>query len=226
MSAQQIKGKQVFDTYYEILNPSHTAVLVIDMQNDGCSPNGYFGRKGANVSMVANIIPNLARFLDIARQKMVKVVFVNQLTLRYGLSDSPAWLHLKKYAYKLVPPATGLEDDYMIEGTEGQKVVEELKPKEGDIIIEKSRASGFINTPLDLILRSNGIYTVVVTGESSYGCVLNTLMDASCYDYYSIAVKDLIIGPNEELHQLAIKLIQARYDCLTSSEIIKEWEKY
>lgn len=225
MSAQEIKRKLVFESYYEILNPSHTAVLVIDMQKDGCSLNGYFGRKGANVSLVANIIPSLAKFLDIARRKMVKVIYINQLTLRGGLSDSPAWLYLKKYAYKLIPPALGLEDDYMIEGTEGQKVVDELTPKDGDIVIEKSRASGFINTPLDLILRSNRTQTVVITGESSYGCVLNTLMDASCYDYYTVVAKDLVIGPNEELHQLAMKLIQARYICLTSSEIIDEWNK-
>lgn len=226
MSAQKIKGKLVFESYYEILNPSHTAVLVVDMQKDGCVPNGYFGRKGANVNLVASIIPGLAKFLDIARSKLVKIIYVNQLTLRNGLSDSPAWLYLKKYAYKLIPPALGLEDDYMVEGTEGQKIVDELTPKEGDIVIEKSRASGFINTPLNMMLRSNGIQTVVVTGESSYGCVLNTLMDASCYDYYTVVVKDLVIGPNEELHQLAMKLIQARYSCLTSSEIIEEWNKY
>jgi len=226
MCAQLIKGKLVFDNYYEMLNPSHTAILVIDMQKDGCDPNGYFGRKGANVGLVASIIPNLAKFLDLARSQKVKVIYVNQITLKNGLSDSPAWLYLKKYAYKLIPPADKPEDDYMIEETEGQKVVEDLTPKTGDIIVEKSRASGFINTSLNLILHSNGIQTLVITGESSYGCVLNTLMDASCYDYYTVVARDLIIGPNEELHQLAMRLIQARYICLASGEIINEWNKY
>jgi nicotinamidase-related amidase len=89
--------------------------------------------------------------------------------------------------------------------------------------VEKSRASGFVNTPLDLILRSNGIRTVVVTGESSYGCVLNTVMDASCYDYYTVVVEDLIAGPNQDLHEAALKLMRPRHDVLKSAEILEVW---
>lgn len=222
---KNIKGKQVYSNYEEILSPKHTAVLIIDMQKEGIDPNGYFARKGANVSIVAGIVPSLAFFIKKARSVGTKVIYVNQITLRDGRGDSPAWLHLKEYAYKLIPPATGLEDDYMIEGTEGQKVIEEIAPEPSDIIVEKSRASGFLNTPLNLILRSNGIETVVITGESSYGCVLNTLMDASCYDYYTIVAEDLIAGPNKELHEMALKLIKPRYDCLKSTEILKIWGK-
>lgn len=93
-------------------------------------------------------------------------------------------------------------------------------------MLRKCRASGFINTQLNGILRSNGIETVVITGESSYGCALNTLMDASCYDYYVIVVEDLIAGPNKELHEAALKLIKPRYDCIPYSRIIEEWKKY
>lgn len=221
-----IKGKEVFENYYEMLNPKHTALLVIDMQKEGYDPKGYFARKGANVSIVAKIVPALAFFIKEAREANVRVVYVNQITLKEGRSDSPAWLHLKEHAYKLIPPAMGLEDDYMVEGTEGEKVIEELKPEEGDIIIRKSRASGFVNTPLHGILRSNGIETVVISGQSSYGCALNTLMDASCYDYYVVVAEDLIAGPNKGLHEAALKLIKPRYDCLHSSEITSEWGKH
>lgn len=220
-----IKGKQVYENYEEMLDPQHTAVLVIDMQKEGVDPNGYFGRKGADVSIVARIVPPLAEFLTAARSAGVKVVYVNQITLLDGKGDSPAWLHLKEHAYKLVPPALGLEDDYMMQGTEGQRVVPELAPEPEDLVVEKNRASGFVNTPLNLLLRSNGVETVVITGESSYGCALNTLMDATCYDYYTVVTEDLIAGPNKALHEAALQLIRARYDCLCSSEIVRIWQE-
>jgi nicotinamidase-related amidase len=220
-----IKGKPVFENYSEMLDPRHTAVLVIDMQKEGIAPKGYFGRKGANVQLVAAIVPPLAAFLRAARDAGAKVVYVNQTTLREGKGDSPAWLHLKEHSYKLVPPAMGLEDDYMIQGTEGQQVIPDLAPGPNDIVVEKGRASAFIHTSLNLILGSNGIESLVITGESSYGCALNTLMDATCYDYYTVVAQDLIAGPNQRLHEIALELIRARYDCLPSSHITKIWRK-
>ena len=111
-----IKGKEVFENYQEMLNPKHTALLIVDMQKEGYDPEGYFGRIGADVSMVASIVPRLAGFINEARKVKAKVIYANQITLRDGRGDSPAWLHLKEHAYKLVPPAIGLKDDYMIEG--------------------------------------------------------------------------------------------------------------
>lgn len=220
---KNIKGKAIYSSYSEMLSPEHTAVLVVDMQNEGIDPHGYFGRIGADVGAVARIVVPLGRFLAASRKAGVRVVYVVQTTLRDGKGDSPAWLHLKERAYKLVPPAMGLADDYMVLGTEGQQVIEEIRPSPSDTIVEKSRASGFVNTPLDLILRSNGIRTVVVTGESSYGCVLNTVMDASCYDYYTVVVEDLIAGPNQDLHEAALKLMRPRHDVLKSAEILEVW---
>ncbi|MGQ9629319.1 MAG: cysteine hydrolase family protein [bacterium] len=220
-----IKGKQVFENLSEMVEPKHTAVLVIDMQNEACIQKGYFAKIGADLSSVGAIVSPLAKFLKSARRAGVKVVYLQQTTLKDGLGDSPGWLHLKEVAYKLKPPATGPEDDYMIEGSWGHEIVEELKPKESDIVVRKYRASGFVNTPLNSVLRSNGIETVVVTGTSSYGCVLNTVMDASCYDYYTIVVRDLVAGPNRELHDLSLKLMGSRFDCVESEAIMKEWEK-
>lgn len=220
-----VKGKQVYDSLEELLDPRHTAVLVVDMQRDGYDPQGYFARIGANVELVRAIVPKLADFLGEARRAGVQVVYVNQVCLREGRSDSPAWLHLKLRAYKLIPPALGPEDDYMVEGTEGQQVIDDLRPQQGDLLVEKTRASGFVNTHLDRLLRANGIETVVITGESSYGCVLNTVMDASCYDYYTIVAEDLVIGPNEQFHEAALMLMRPRYLCTASEEIMRVWNR-
>jgi nicotinamidase-related amidase len=220
---QILKGKEVYDNIFEIINPEHTAVLVIDMQNDLCQPDGYFGRRGSDISITRGIVLPLAKFLEEARSVGVKIIYLQQSTPPNAVGDSPAWLRFKQIAYGLKP---GEKDDYMVEGTRGYEWVEELKPREGDIIVKKTHATGFVNTPLDLILRSNGIKSLVITGAASYGCVLNTVMDASCYDYYIVLVKDLLAGPNRELHEAALKIMGRRYDCVESAAILAEWARY
>ena len=63
------------------------------------------------------------------------------------------------------PPA------YTIPGTWGQQLVDKLCPQPGDAKVDKHRSSAFVGTALDLILRSNGIRTVVVCGVITQGCV-------------------------------------------------------
>ena len=219
-----IKGKEVYSELDELVRREHAAVLIIDMQKDGIAEEGYFAKRmGADVSPVKEIVASLAEFLRQARSAQVPVVHVFQSCRLDGKSDSPAWLHFKRHAYKLTPPATGPDDDFMIKGRWGYEVIPELAPREGELVIDKPRASAFISTPLDTMLRANGIETVIVTGESSYGCLLNSVMDAACMDYYTIVVEDLVAGPNKVLHEMALELMRKRYHCYKSSEIVEVW---
>ena len=219
-----IKGKQVYSTLEELVQRQHTAVMVIDMQKEGVSEEGYFARRlGADLSLVKDIVEPLADFVEQARAAGVAVVHVFQTCRQDGKSDSPAWLHFKRHTYKLTPPATEPGDDFMVEGTWGYEAVPELAPREGELVIDKTRASAFINTSADALLRANGIETVIMTGESSYGCLLNSVMDASCMDYYVVVASDLVAGPSSKLHEVAMELMSKRFCCHGSSEIVSAW---
>ena len=113
----------------------------------------------------------------------------------------------------------------MIEGTWGHEVIPQLAPKQGELVIQKYRASAFINTTLDAMLKANGIDSLIFTGESSYGCLLNSVMDAACLDYYTVVVKDLVAGPNKKLHEMAVELMGRRHHCHESSEILAAWRE-
>jgi nicotinamidase-related amidase len=220
----KLKGKQVYNKLSELVNPRHTAVLVIDMCNEPTHQKGYFANKGANLSAVAEIVKPIANFLRIAREVGVLVIHIQQSNLPGGRGDSPAWLRLKSIAYKL-NEEDGIDDDYCVEGTWGAEIHPDLTPQKDDVVVKKQRASGFIGTNLDLVLRSNKIETVVVTGTSTYGCVLNTVMDASCYDYYVVVVEDLIAGPNASLHSSAMSIMRSRHDIFKKDEIIRIWKE-
>ncbi len=218
----ELKGKSVYSTLKELIVPEHTAVLAIDMCNEPTHQKGYFARKGADLAAVSAIVEPIAELLEAARKAGTLVVHVQQANLPDGRTDSPAWLRLKNIAYKF-SEADGLNDDYCIDGTWGAEINPKLTPRQGDVVVKKQHASAFIGTNLDMVLRSSRIETAVIAGTSSYGCVLNTAMDASCFDYYTVIVEDLIAGPNKKLHAAALDILRSRHDMALKSDILKIW---
>ena len=150
---QIVHGKRVFDSLSEVVDPRHTAVLVIDMQNDLVSPDGVGGRAGGNVSAQRAIIPALQQLLDAARQACARVVYVQLVTERNYATMHPSWL----YRYRVMDWVKLPLDRRLPEDGWGGEVVEEITPQPGDMVVKKHRESAFIGTELDRVLRSNGV---------------------------------------------------------------------
>lgn len=220
---KEICGKQVYDTLPEIVKPEHTAVLIIDMQNDFCSPGGCFTQFGRDISMLTNeTMPNLVKFLAAARKTPAKMVFIQFTALSDGRSDSPAWLYSYSRAWSRYPKTP---DPWALEGTWGHDFCPGLEPKDGETIVKKHRSSAFVGTNLDLILRSNGIESLVVTGCVTHGCVLGTAMHGCYLDYYVVVAKDCVGSHNRKLHDESLDVMGVRVDLATSQDIVKAWSK-
>jgi hypothetical protein len=73
---REVEGKQVFTTLDELVDPRHTALVVVDMQRDFCTPGGAFDRLGVDISMYPSMVPRLVRLVDGARAAAVQVVYV------------------------------------------------------------------------------------------------------------------------------------------------------
>lgn len=173
----ELHGKQVLTEIAELVAPMHTALLVVDMQNDCCTDGGAFERQGADTTMYRQSVPRIARLLEAARRDGVRVIFVKATTLPGGASQSPAQLlfeHRMKESYE---HPGGEAFDFCRPGTWGHEIMDELQPRPDELVVEKHRSSAFVGTNLDLILRSNGIKTIVVTGCTTEGCVDSTIRD-------------------------------------------------
>lgn len=213
----RIKGKEIFDKLEEIVNPGHTAILLIDMQNDFCSRDGHFAKQGKDVSMMEKMIARLERFIEEVRKSGSLIIWTQNTTLSDLKSDSPAWLRLKtKYGEA--------DPHYTMEGSWGQNFVKELTPLAGEIIVKKHRPDAFVGTDLDLILRSNNIKSVIVTGVVSHGCVEATLRHAVYLDYYVIELSDCVAAHNKELHEASLKVMKTMYDVVESDKITQIWK--
>jgi ureidoacrylate peracid hydrolase len=211
-----VSGKTCYDSISEIVHPDHTAMLVVDAQNDFCHPDGHFARHGKDITLIQNMLPALVDLVVQAQALGVLVVWIQQTTLPYGRSDSPAWLYFKT--------RDGKSPEYTLDGSWGQQFVEGLMPGAGEPIVKKHRSSAFIHTELDRILRVNGIETVVVGGVVTQGCVESTLRDASFYDYYTVLVEDCVATTSQPLHEASMLVMKSRHDALTARELTGLWK--
>ena len=215
----EMRDKEILRTLKSKIDPKYTALLIIDMQNDYAKPGGKGDKAGRPLEHYKLAIPNIQRFLRESRKHGVLVVHVITTVLPYGLGDSGPWLEQRTRS-----PYTDLT--MCLEGTRGEKIVDELKPIKGEPIVKKLRYSGFAGTPLDIILRSNDIKTCIVTGVSTSVCIDSTLRDAFFLNYYLALLEDCTYSWDPELRQATFKTIEKRFGVVVKSEdIFKVWKK-
>lgn len=165
-----------------------TAVLVVDMQNDFAHPDGKLFGPAAR-----EIIPKIAGLLERARRSGVKVVYTQDTHYPDDPVEFPIW------------------GPHVVKGTWGWQIVEELKPREGDLVVEKMRYDPFFGTPLDHILRMYGIQHLVVVGTVANICVLHAVAGARLRLYDVVVPVDAIAALNEFDYAAALRQMDYLY---------------
>ena len=172
---------------------ARTAIVVIDMQNDFCHPDGWLASIGVDVAPARSPIAPLRALLPRLRAADVPVLWINWGNRPDLLNLSPSLLHV----YKPAGVGVGLGDPLASNGAPvleagswAAAVVDELPAAPGDIQVDKYRMSGFWDTPLDSILRNLGVTTLLFAGVNLDQCVLCTLQDANFLGYDCVLVGD------------------------------------
>jgi nicotinamidase-related amidase len=180
---------------------SATGMIVIDMQNDFCHPDGWLASIGVDVAPARSPIQPLAALLPELRAAEVPVIWVNWGTRPDRLNLSPALRHV----YDPTGSGTGLGDKLertgspvLQTGSWSARIVDELPPSDADIHVAKHRMSGFWDTPLDSILRNLRLDTLLFGGVNLDQCVLHTLADANFLGYDTILVEDCAATTNPD----------------------------
>jgi nicotinamidase-related amidase len=177
-----IEGKTIFTELAELVNPAHTALVIVDMQCEFVEPTGLFGSLGIDLSMYASSRPRLAALLAAARESGTMVLHLQNTALPRRMSDSPSQirfnLRMHAAARRDGPPLR-----YTIPGTPGHAFAREFTPLSDELVVRKYRSSGFWGTNFDMLLRSNSIKTVVLGGCTTEGCVESTAREAMFNDY-------------------------------------------
>jgi ureidoacrylate peracid hydrolase len=207
------KPPTILQTLEERVDPSHTALIVVDVQNDFCHEDGGLGQMGNDMGLIQEMVPRLAETIEDARRARVPVIFLR--ILQSPDTNSEAWEALESDD----GPRLVMEDSW------GADYYGPIKPLPGEREILKRRHSGFNFTPLDSYLRSLGVKTTVIGGVASNVCVEATARDAADYDYYVVMLRDGSGAVRQELHDATLYTIDT-YIGMTAncSEVAAVWE--
>jgi ureidoacrylate peracid hydrolase len=206
------------------IDPSKTAVIVVDMENDFAAKGGMFDRAGIDISGVQRAIAPTAKVLAAARQAGLKIIYL-KMGYRPDLTDLGETdsvnrtRHLKKFhvGQKIQAP-DGRESRVLIRDNWGTDIVPDLKPQPNDMVIYKTRFSGFYQTDLDATLKKLGIKYLIFTGATTSICVESTVRDAMFRDYLCVMLSDCM---NEPIgHDLARTNHEAS---LLNAEVLFGW---
>jgi len=170
------------------------AVLVIDIQNDWCHEEGAYARAGLDARILRESVPAVADFIARVRQARRPIIHVG--TTHGPWTNSPAWdARLKS---RQIDPAHFLEP-----GAWGSQFFG-ITPEAGEWVVIKHRFSAFVGTDLDLVLRTRGITTVILTGCTTHVCVQNTAVHALMHNYHAVVVEDCTAAFTVEEHERAL----------------------
>ncbi len=207
-------------TLKQKVDPQHAALVLVDVQNDFCAEGGAMHREGRDLSLVKQMIPRLERLLAAARAAKVKCVWI-RCAYNTGPNHylSEVWLEQAKrrrngayVQYGVCEPGEWNGDFFHV------------RPAPDEVIVTKHRYGAFEGTDLDLVLRSCGIRSVIMTGVATNVCVETTARQAFLKDYYVVFTGDCSATFTQAAHEATLHNIDQFFgQVATSEEIMACW---
>ena len=210
-----------------VIDPSGTALIVVDMQNDFGAQGGMFHRAGIPLSAVQAAVAPTARALAAARRAAIRIVYLKMqfepdLSNAGGPEAPNLILHRRLGVGQPVQAPDGRESRVLIKDTWNTDILAELAPQDGDVVVSKHRFSGFFETDLDAILTELGVTSLVFTGCTTSVCVESTLRDAFFRDYRCLLLEDCSAEPiGSDLprgnHEASVRVIETLFGWVSES---------
>ena len=172
-----------------------TALLIVDMQNSFCKPDGVMSSLIGMVDGIESVIAAQKAFVAEARSHGVPVVHVRQV-FQPNHADAGAAFTRRQ------PKAAGL--GALVRGTRDADIIDELDLRPEDTVIDKTRFDGFLATPLPQTLRNMGVERLLIGGVLTDICVESTVRSAFQHDFTNVLLTDCCGSATEARHRLGL----------------------
>ena len=211
-----IKARPFDYPYDGRLVPAVTALMVIDLQVDFLSPDGYYARMGYDPAPLRRILPVVGRLLDACRSTGVRVIHTRQ-GYRSDLADMTPYEQWRRRR-------SGLEGtDVLLRGSPGFAIVPEIAVRPEDIVVDKTCNSAFTHTDLEHVLRAQGITHLMMTGCTTDVCVHTTLREACDRNFQCLTIADACASGDAYAHEAALHMVTVEngvFGALTDSNAV------
>ena len=159
-------------------------------------------------------VPYVRQLADAFRAASRPVVYIAHMVKPdYSDAQFPYW--------RIGLPETTGNRTFIVEGSWGAQIVDDLKPRDGEHLVVKKGFGGFSNTPLNTILRNMGVTTCVVSGVTTCVCVSTTVRGGVEHNYRMILVKDAVAEQTREAHEAELKTMARIFsDVKTTDEVV------
>jgi nicotinamidase-related amidase len=188
------------------LDASTTALLVIDMQRDFCSPGGYAHQAGLDIAPMRAAVAQVQRLLAAARGAGLHVVHTREGHLP-DLSDCPPAKLARSIAAVAPIGSTGPLGRLLVRGEQGHDFVPELRPLADEHVIDKPGYGAFHQTLLGPLLSALGVQRLILCGVTTEVCVHSTLREAVDRGFLCLTAADATAASQAELQAPALAMI-------------------
>jgi biuret amidohydrolase len=190
------------------LLPATTALVIIDMQRDFLEPGGFGEGLGNDVSLLQAVVEPLQAVLAAAREHGMLVIHTRE-GHRADMTDCPPSKQARgRLEFGIGSP--GPKGRVLIRGEFGHGIVDELAPAAGEIVLDKPGKGAFYATDLELILRNQGITSLIVTGVTTEVCVHTTVREGNDRGFECLVLSDCVGSYFPEFHEVGLRMIAAQ----------------
>jgi nicotinamidase-related amidase len=186
----------------------HTALIVIDMQRDFVEEGGFGSVLGNDVTPLANIVPTVARLIELARRHDIRVIHTRESHLP-DLSDCPP-AKLKRGNPALGIGAHGPMGRILIRDEPGNQILPQLAPLNGECVLDKPGKGAFYATDLHALLQQHGITHLLFAGVTTEVCVQTSMREANDRGYECLIVEDACASYFPAFHQATLSMLTAQ----------------
>jgi len=177
------------------INPTHAALLIVDVQNYCAHPNGAAWRGHAPApyffrTLREVVIPNLQLLQSACRRAQIEVVYAAVENMTRDGRD-------RSLDYKI----SGIDVPH---GSWDARVLDEIAPAEDEMIFRKTSSSVFISTNIDYVLRNLEVRSLIVAGMMTDQCVESAVRDACDLGYLVTLVPDACVTDSAERHEQSL----------------------
>ena len=201
---------------HDKIDPRHTALLVVDLQNDFCADGCALARTGADMGPPQAAAERMAGLIDIARASGVLPIFVR--LVGDPVTETAVWIdqRIRRAGAPYKPWATAESHG---------AAFYQVEPRPGEPVVDKYRYASFQGTKLEFVLRRHGIQTLVIGGVATNVCVETAVREAFVRDLYVVLVRDACAGTSEDAHDAAIANL-GKFFCqvVDADEVIGVWQ--